>query len=169
MPALQKCEEQRRQHRHAGNRFIFRQALAKSRRDEAWDLGVTIHRHTLIAVETSAIAEAIQHDVAIGGEVDWARDQAGNHIVADIVMREAAYDRVVRSFVNEAITNQRAGPGNATVTRVEDTNLGLLVRSHRFDHLHPDLLPLRAGVAEIFFDDPLDEALAHHRNRVLHP
>ena len=67
MPALQEREKQRGKHRDAGYRRILRQALAHRRSDEARDLGVAIHRHPLIGVADGGIAEALQHDIAVGG------------------------------------------------------------------------------------------------------
>ena len=75
MPALQEREEQRGKHRRAGDRGVLGQALAHRRRDEAWDLGVRVHRHPLVGVANGRIAEALEHDIAIGGQIDRAREQ----------------------------------------------------------------------------------------------
>ena len=166
VPALQEGEEQRRQHRDAGDRLAARQPLADRRRDEAGNLREAVHRHALVGVADGGVAEALEHHVAIRREIDGARLQHGDHVVAHVVVREAADRGIVRAFVDEAVAHQRAGPRDAAVRGVEDADLRLLVGVDRLDHLDADALPLRAASDEAILDDPLDEAFGHHRRRV---
>ena len=165
VPALQEREEKRGKHRDAGNGLVTGQPLAHCRSHEPRDLGVGIHGHALIGVPDGRIPEALQHDVAVGGEVDGTgmlrRGQARNRVIGHIVPRDAANRRIARAFVDGLMAHQRARPGDAAVGRVQDADLRFLVGVDGLDHLHADPLPGRAAIAEIVLDHPLNEALAH--------
>ena len=72
----------------------------------------------------------------------------------------------MRAFVDEGVANERSGPGDAAVRRVEQADLGFLVRRNGIDQLRANAFPVRASGAKFIFDHPLNETFAHHRRRV---
>ncbi|KAF1057090.1 MAG: hypothetical protein GAK39_06412 [Variovorax sp.] len=73
----------------------------------------------------------------------------------------------MRALVDEAEAHQRAGPGDTAVGGVEDADLGFLVGLHRVDQFDTHARPVGAAGREVVLDDPLDEALAGDRGRVV--
>ena len=78
---------------------------------------VAVHRHALVGVADRRVAEAVEHGVAVGGQVDRAGAQAGNGVVGDVVERQLADLGVVRALVDVEEAGQRAGPGDAASGR----------------------------------------------------
>ena len=106
VPAAEEGEEQRRQHRDAGDARAARQALAQRRHDEARDLREAVHRDALVGVAQRRVAEALEHHVAVGRQVDRARVlgrvEAGDHVVGDVVEGHLPDRRVLHAFVDVA-------------------------------------------------------------------
>lgn len=163
VPALQEGQEQRGQHGHAVDALAGGQALAHGGRDEPGNLGEAVHRHALVGVADGRVAEAVQHHVAVGGQVDGAglpgAAETRDGVVGHVVVGHLTDGSVVRAFVDEAVGRQRAGPGDAAVRGVQQADLGLFIGLHVFDHLHTHALPLGPAGHEAVFDHPLDEAL----------
>ena len=172
VPALQKGEEQRRHHCRAVDRLATRQAFDQCWPDEAWNLRETVHGNALVGITDCRVAEAVEHDIAIGRQVDrtgvLGPVEAGDDVVGDVGVRKAPDHRVVRSFVDVGHASQRARPGDAAVSRIENANLRFLVGLHRGDHLGANVLPGWAAGDKAVLDHPLDETLGHDR-RVVSP
>jgi hypothetical protein len=130
------------------------------------NLREAVHRHALVRIADRRVAEAIEHHVAVALQIERARREHRDHVVGHVVVGELADHRIVRALVDVEVTDQRAGPGDAAVRRVEQADLRLLVGGDRLHHLDADLLPGRTAGDEVLLDHPLQEALAHHRGLV---
>ena len=91
---------------------------------------------------TYGLPNRVENDVAVGRQVDRARVlgrvEAGDDVVGDVVEGHAPDRRHRQVFVDEVQALQRAGPGDTTVCRIENSDLRLFMGVHRVDHLDAD-------------------------------
>src|SRR5512147_2108706 len=84
MPTSQEVEKQRRQDSGPTDRLTAGESLPDRRDDETGDLRVTIHRNARIAVSKIRVRKPLEHDVAIGRQINRARTQYRDRVLGDV-------------------------------------------------------------------------------------
>jgi hypothetical protein len=147
-----------------------RERLRQCGRDEPRDFRKAVCCHALVGVTDVRIGEAVEHGVAVGGQVDGAGligRETRDDIVGHVVVRHAVDGRHGTAFVNRVQPQQRAGPGDAAMAGVEHANLCFFVRQHRRDELDAHTFERWPPGTEIVFHHPLRKGFGHHGAAVL--
>ena len=167
MAAFHKHKEQRGQFGGGyGQRTLF-EALNQRRLNLRGDFRETVGSNALIGIFDVRIGKALQHHIAVFGQINQIVAEAGNHVFGYIIVRQFVGGFQIGAVVNIQFAQQRTRPSNCCVRHVEDADFGFFVRHHRFHQFHAHFFQCGADIVfEIVFNHPLDKGFAHHRGFV---
>ena len=127
---LQKDKEQGWQDRGTSRGTTTLQAIDHGWTDEPGDLREAISSHPLIGILDRRITKTCQGGIAVTVQIQRTWRQAANYVLCHIIECQLTNRCIVGAFMNVLQADQGSSPGNATVTGIQNTDLGLFVRQH---------------------------------------